>query len=40
MDVLPFGLLCDHLPEIREKVATLESPNPHDDRMVKFAIVG
>src|SRR6266508_3158083 len=28
------------LPAIREKVAELESPNPEDDRVIKFAIVG
>jgi hypothetical protein len=35
-----FRLLWEQLPEIREKVALLESPNPDDDRMIKFAIVG
>jgi hypothetical protein len=32
--------LWDELPVICEKVTLLESPNPDDDRMVKFAIVG
>jgi len=35
-----FDMLVDDLPDIREKVALLESPNPDDDRIVKFAIVG
>src|SRR5262249_40219589 len=35
-----FRFLWDELPQIREKVALLESPNPNDDHMVKFAIVG
>lgn len=37
---LYFRQLWDELPRVREKVALLESPNPEDDRMVKFAIVG
>lgn len=35
-----FHQLWDDLPQVREKVAQLESPNPEDDRLVKFAIVG
>jgi hypothetical protein len=35
-----FQRLCDELPEIREQVAAIESPNPEDDRPVRFAIVG
>ena len=35
-----FRRLWDDLPQIQEDVARLESPNPDDDRKVKFAIVG
>jgi hypothetical protein len=35
-----FRKLWDDLARVREKVALLESPNPEDDRKVKFAIVG
>ncbi len=35
-----FQRLSDDLPRIRDLVATLESPNPEDDRPTKFAIVG
>jgi hypothetical protein len=35
-----FHQLWNDLPQIREKVALLESPNPDDDRMVKVAIIG
>lgn len=35
-----FELLLNALPSVREKVAKLESPNPEDDQMVKFAMVG
>jgi len=35
-----FRKLWEDLARVREKVALLESPNPEDDRMVKFAIVG
>src|SRR5262249_54533104 len=35
-----FRTLWDELPKIREKVTLLESQNPDDDRMTKFAIVG
>ena len=35
-----FRKLWDDLPRVREKVALLESSNPEDDSMMKFAIVG
>jgi hypothetical protein len=35
-----FQQLWDDLPRVREKVVLLESANPEDDLMVKFAIVG
>jgi hypothetical protein len=39
--VLPhFQRLDDDLPLIRESVVALESPNPEDDRPIKFAVVG
>ena len=35
-----FHLLWEELPEICKKVALLKSPNPDDDRTIKFAIIG
>jgi hypothetical protein len=35
-----FERLWNDLPAIRESVEKLESPNPEDDRFIKFAIVG
>jgi hypothetical protein len=35
-----FQMLLEDLPGISECVAALESPNPEDDRSIKFAIVG
>src|SRR5262249_21774761 len=35
-----FERLSDDLPRVRELVASIESPNTEDDRLVKFAIVG
>lgn len=35
-----FRQLWDDLPHLREKAAMLESPNPDDDCMIKFAILG
>jgi hypothetical protein len=35
-----FQRLCDDLPLIRESVDALDSPNPEDDRAIKYAIIG
>jgi hypothetical protein len=35
-----FQRLCDDLPLARQMPATIESPNPEDDRLVRLALAG